>query len=134
MIRRARRRLFISSLYIGSEDLELVRIMHSCLVLSTDSLLHKVQTLEASLQANPSLHVYMHLDYNRCTRPEPLSTANMLLPLLKQYPDRVHVWLFRSPKLKGLMAKLMPPRFNEGWGGTWHPKIYGADDDLVISG
>ncbi|EPS96851.1 hypothetical protein FOMPIDRAFT_1129671 [Fomitopsis schrenkii] len=116
MIRRARRRLFISSLYIGSEDLELVK------------------ALESSLQANPSLHVYMHLDYNRCTRPEPLSTANMLLPLLKQYPDRVHIWLFRSPKLKGLMAKLMPPRFNEGWGGTWHPKIYGADDDLVISG
>ncbi|KZT70067.1 hypothetical protein DAEQUDRAFT_750479 [Daedalea quercina L-15889] len=116
MIRRARRRLFISSLYIGSEDLELVK------------------ELEASLHANPSLHIHMHLDYNRCTRPEPLSTANLLLPLLRRYPDRVHVWFFRSPKLKGLMAKVMPPRFNEGWGGTWHPKIYGADDDLVISG
>ncbi|KAH9930781.1 uncharacterized protein B0H18DRAFT_1083838 [Fomitopsis serialis] len=116
LIRRARRRLFISSLYIGSEDLELI------------------ETLEASLHAQPSLHVYMHLDYNRCTRPERLSTANLLLPLLQRYPDRVHVWFFRSPKLKGLMAKVMPPRFNEGWGGTWHPKIYGADDDLVISG
>ncbi|KAF5389095.1 hypothetical protein D9757_004934 [Collybiopsis confluens] len=31
------------------------------------------------------------------------------------------------------MAKIVPPRFNEGWG-TWHAKIYGADDDLIISG
>ncbi|PCH37915.1 hypothetical protein WOLCODRAFT_135922 [Wolfiporia cocos MD-104 SS10] len=76
----------------------------------------------------------MHLDYNRCTRPEALSTANMLLPLLREFPERAHVWLFRSPNLKGLMAKLMPPRFNEGWGGTWHPKIYGADDEILISG
>ena len=30
MIRRARRRLFISSLYIGSEDLELVRVIPRC--------------------------------------------------------------------------------------------------------
>ncbi|KAF9819729.1 hypothetical protein IEO21_01820 [Rhodonia placenta] len=63
-----------------------------------------------------------------------MSTANLLLPLLREFPDRVHVWLFRSPSLKGLMAKIMPPRFNEGWGGTWHPKIYGADDELLISG
>ncbi|CCL99620.1 uncharacterized protein FIBRA_01639 [Fibroporia radiculosa] len=116
MIQRARQRIFISSLYIGSEDFELI------------------DTLRASLQANPLLRVQMHLDYNRCTRPEPLSTANLLVPLLKEFPDRVRVWLFRSPKLKGLLAKLMPPRFNEGWGGTWHPKIYGADDELLISG
>uniref|UniRef100_A0A0W0FSC7 CDP-diacylglycerol--glycerol-3-phosphate 3-phosphatidyltransferase n=1 Tax=Moniliophthora roreri TaxID=221103 RepID=A0A0W0FSC7_MONRR len=31
------------------------------------------------------------------------------------------------------MAKVVPPRFNEGWG-TWHAKIYGADDDVMISG
>ena len=31
------------------------------------------------------------------------------------------------------MARMVPPRFNEGWG-TWHPKIYGADDTLIISG
>ncbi|KAF5366095.1 hypothetical protein D9757_012707 [Collybiopsis confluens] len=38
-----------------------------------------------------------------------------------------------SPSLRGIMAKIVPPRFNEGWG-TWHAKIYGADDDLIISG
>lgn len=31
------------------------------------------------------------------------------------------------------MARLVPPRFNEGWG-TWHAKIYGVDDEVMISG
>ncbi|KAI3609190.1 cdp-diacylglycerol-glycerol-3-phosphate 3-phosphatidyltransferase [Moniliophthora roreri] len=47
------------------------------------------------------------------------------------YPDRVHASFFRSPNPRGIMAKVVPPRFNEGWG-TWHAKIYGADDDVMI--
>lgn len=85
------------------------------------------------MDANPSLQVRLHLDLNRSTRPGPDSTAAALVPLLEAYPDRIRVSLFRSPKLKGLMAKIVPPRFNEGWG-TWHPKIYCADDDVLISG
>ncbi|KAI0780539.1 hypothetical protein BD413DRAFT_463267 [Trametes elegans] len=115
MIRNARHRVFLSSLYLGSEDIELIEALHT------------------SLRENPSLHVYLHLDLNRSTRPGPDSTARILLPLLRKHPDRVHVYLFRSPKLKGIMARIVPPRFNEGWG-TWHPKVYGADDSLVISG
>jgi CDP-diacylglycerol--glycerol-3-phosphate 3-phosphatidyltransferase len=53
--------------------------------------------------------------------------------LLKDFPDRCHVSLFRSPKLKGVFSNLIPPRFNEGFG-TWHAKIYGADDTVMISG
>jgi hypothetical protein len=41
--------------------------------------------------------------------------------------------MFQSPSLRGLLAKLVPPRFKEGWG-TWHAKIYGVDDDVMISG
>ncbi|KAI8989810.1 hypothetical protein BD414DRAFT_485242 [Trametes punicea] len=115
MIRQARHRLFISSLYIGSEDVELI------------------DAIRVSLRNNPTLQVYLHLDLNRSTRPGPDSTVRILLPLLKEHPDRVHVYLFRSPKLKGIMARLVPPRFNEGWG-TWHPKVYGADDSVIISG
>ncbi|KAI9065419.1 hypothetical protein FKP32DRAFT_1665412 [Trametes sanguinea] len=115
MIRNARHRLFISSLYIGSEDIELI------------------DAIRTSLRDNPTLQVYLHLDLNRSTRPGPDSTARILLPLLKEHPERVHVSLFRSPKLKGIMARLVPPRFNEGWG-TWHPKVYGADDTVLISG
>lgn len=75
----------------------------------------------------------MVLDLNRSTRPGSDSTAKLLLPLIEEFPSRVTVSLFRSPNLRGIMAKIVPPRFNEGWG-TWHVKIYGVDDDVMISG
>lgn len=93
----------------------------------------QINALHSSLRENASLHVYLQLDLNRSTRPGPSSTTRVILPLLQDYPDRVHVSLFRSPKLRGLMARIVPPRFNEGWG-TWHAKVYGADDEVVISG
>ncbi|KAI9508465.1 hypothetical protein F5148DRAFT_979747 [Russula earlei] len=115
LIRGAERRLFISSLYIGSTETTLI------------------ETIRDTLRCKKSLHVYLQLDYNRSTRPGSSSTAALLAPLLKEFPDRCHVSLFRSPKLKGVLSNLVPPRFNEGFG-TWHAKIYGADDTVMISG
>ncbi|KIY71182.1 phospholipase D/nuclease [Cylindrobasidium torrendii FP15055 ss-10] len=114
IIGRAQRRIFLSSLYIGSSETELL------------------QALQNALERKPGLEVTIQLDLNRSTRPGK-SSARLLLPLLQAYPGRVHVNLFRSPHLNGIMAKLVPPRFNEGWG-TWHAKIYGADDDIIIGG
>ncbi|KAF9246245.1 hypothetical protein BU15DRAFT_40407 [Melanogaster broomeanus] len=115
IIRSARRRIFLSSLYLGSSESELVR------------------ALDIALRENPDLHVYLTLDYNRSTRPGPSSPVLALLPLLRKHERRVHVALFRSPKLSGAMSRVVPPRFNEGWG-TWHAKIYGSDDEVIISG
>lgn len=115
LIRGAERRIFISSLYIGSAETELI------------------ETIRDALHRKKSLRVYLQLDYNRSTRPGPSSTVALLAPLLNDFPDRCHVSLFRSPKLKGVFSKLVPPRFNEGFG-TWHAKIYGADDSVIISG
>ncbi|KAI0093750.1 hypothetical protein BDY19DRAFT_982650 [Irpex rosettiformis] len=115
MISRAENNIFLSSLYIGSKEGELVESLHR------------------ALDTKPTLRIHLLLDYNRSTRPGSDSTARILLPLLKEFPDRICVSLFRSPKLKGLMAKLVPPRFNEGWG-TWHPKIYGVDTEVMLSG
>ncbi|KAF7337004.1 CDP-diacylglycerol--glycerol-3-phosphate 3-phosphatidyltransferase [Mycena venus] len=115
MIRRAQTRIFISSLYLGSGESELV------------------SALEEALNKKPELQIYMLFDLNRSTRPGPHSTAKLLAPLVSQFPERVHVSFFRSPSLRGILAKLVPPRFNEGWG-TWHAKIYGVDDEVMISG
>ncbi|KAI0306678.1 hypothetical protein B0F90DRAFT_1814530 [Multifurca ochricompacta] len=115
LIQGAEKRIFISSLYIGSTETRLI------------------ETIRDTLRSKKSLHLYLQLDYNRSTRPGPSSTVALLLPLLKEFPDRCHVSLFRSPKLKGVFSKLIPSRFNEGFG-TWHAKIYGADDSLMISG
>ena len=72
-------------------------------------------------------------DLNRSTRPGPSSAIKNLLPLLRDFPPRVHISLFRSPSLRGFLANIIPSRFKEGWG-TWHAKIYGVDDDVMISG
>ncbi|XP_006459614.1 hypothetical protein AGABI2DRAFT_184234 [Agaricus bisporus var. bisporus H97] len=115
MIKRAEHRIFLSSLYIGSEESEILDV------------------ISHELSVKPQLHAYFHLDLHRSTRPGASSTAKLLLPLLTTFPSRVHVSMFRSPSLRGLMAKIVPPRFNEGWG-TWHAKIYGVDNDVIISG
>jgi hypothetical protein len=94
---------------------------------------HQVDALDKALYGNPGLHLYLNLDYNRSTRPGPTSPILALLPLLRNHEKRVHISLFRSPKLSGMTAKIVPPRFNEGWG-TWHAKIYGSDNDVMISG
>jgi CDP-diacylglycerol---glycerol-3-phosphate 3-phosphatidyltransferase len=82
------------------------------------------------------LTVHMQLDLNRSTR-EGLgqfrSTAHMLVPLVEKFPDRVSISLYRTPKLKGIMSGIVPARYNEGWG-TWHAKIYAADDEVLLSG
>jgi phosphatidylserine/phosphatidylglycerophosphate/cardiolipin synthase-like enzyme len=106
-------------------------IMHLIAQSFIDS--YQVDALDDALRRNPGLHIYLNLDYNRSTRPGPTSPILALLPLLRNHEHRVHVSLFKSPKLSGMTAKIVPPRFNEGWG-TWHAKIYGSDDDVMISG
>ncbi|CAA7269527.1 unnamed protein product [Cyclocybe aegerita] len=115
MINQAEQRIFLSSLYVGAEEQELI------------------DSLACRLRDKPSLQLNLVLDLNRSTRPGPDSTAKILLPLLHEFPSRVHISMFRSPSLRGILAKIVPPRFNEGWG-TWHAKIYGSDDSVMISG
>ncbi|CED84006.1 Phosphatidylglycerolphosphate synthase [Phaffia rhodozyma] len=117
LIKRAKRRLVISSLYIGTEQ---------------DELLAAIRT---ALNTSPSLKVTFLLDHNRCTRePWPTkSTASILYPLVRDFPGRAEAWFYRSPKLSGVMEWLVPRRFDEGWG-TWHAKIYGGDEEVIISG
>ncbi|KAJ3515139.1 hypothetical protein NLJ89_g1949 [Agrocybe chaxingu] len=115
MINQAEQRIFLSSLYIGAEEKELI------------------ESLASRLRDRPSLQLNLLLDLNRSTRPGPDSTARILLPLLQEFPSVGHISMFRSPSLRGILAKIVPPRFNEGWG-TWHAKIYGSDDSIMISG
>src|ERR1700759_4539400 len=98
MIRGARKRIFLSSLYIGSSEHELVCWQYCSVKFSNIS---QINALENSLQLNNEIKVYLQLDYNRSTRPGASSTMNTLLPLLQRFPNRVHVSMFRSPKLKG---------------------------------
>jgi hypothetical protein len=58
----------------------------------------------------------------------------MLEPLLKdKYEDRCKVFLYHTPKLRGVMKAAIPDRFNE-LIGLQHMKLYIIDNDLIISG
>ena len=116
-IAKAKNRIFLASLYIGKEETELI------------------EHLEAALDRNPSLQLTILVDALRGTResaPTP-SCASLVSRLHSRFPERVSIRLYHTPNLKGWLKKLVGKRFNEGWG-LQHMKIYGFDNDVVLSG
>ncbi|GAA5923723.1 CDP-diacylglycerol--glycerol-3-phosphate 3-phosphatidyltransferase [Sporobolomyces koalae] len=115
-IANAKRRIFIASLYVGKEETELV------------------ETLHRALRENPQLELVFLTDYFRSTREHPNpSSASLLASLAAAFPTRVDLRLFHTPALHGWIERVVPKRFNEGWG-LQHMKIYGTDDDVIMSG
>lgn len=107
----------MSTLYIGKTEHELI------------------STIRTALQQNPKLHVSFLTDALRGTRETPAaSCASLLAPLISEFgPDRVEVRMFHTPNLTGLRKKVVPKRINEGWG-LQHMKLYGVDDEIIMSG
>ncbi|KAM7204737.1 hypothetical protein V8F20_003521 [Naviculisporaceae sp. PSN 640] len=116
-IRKAEKRIFLSTLYIGKSEKELIA------------------TLQQALRDKPKLKLSILTDGLRGTReaPDP-SCASLLAPLIEEFgPDRVEIRLYHTPNLTGLRKKYIPKRINEGWG-LQHMKLYGFDDEIILSG
>ncbi|KAF5095426.1 hypothetical protein D0Z03_001842 [Geotrichum reessii] len=114
----AKNRVFLATLYIGKSENELI------------------ETLRQALTKNPELQVYVLSDALRGTREAPTApcSASLLAPLVKQFGnERVHLQMYHTPALHGLRNKVIPKRFNEGWG-LQHMKLYGFDDEIILSG
>ncbi|CZR60072.1 related to phosphatidylglycerophosphate synthase PEL1 [Phialocephala subalpina] len=113
----AEKRIFLSTLYIGKTEHELIA------------------TLQQALRAKPKLKLSILTDALRGTResPEP-SCASLLAPLVLEFgEERVEIRMYHTPNLTGLRKKYIPKRINEGWG-LQHMKLYGMDDEIIISG
>ncbi|KAL2886266.1 CDP-diacylglycerol--glycerol-3-phosphate 3-phosphatidyltransferase [Ceratocystis lukuohia] len=113
----AKRRVFLSTLYIGKSERDLIN------------------TIQAALRTNPELQVSILTDALRGTReaPQP-SSASLLAPLISEFrADRVEIRMYHTPNLTGLRKKHIPKRINEGWG-LQHMKLYGMDDEIILSG
>jgi len=94
----------------------------------------QVGALHSALRANPSLRITLLVDYLRSTREHPgASSAALLASLAAAFPDQVDLRLFHTPALYGWQKRWVPKRFNEGWG-LQHMKVYGFDDDVIMSG
>ncbi|KAI4138993.1 MAG: hypothetical protein L6R39_006508, partial [Caloplaca ligustica] len=115
-IRGARRRIYLATLYIGKTEHEFVSTIHE------------------ALAQTPDLKVSILTDALRGTRedPEP-SCASLLTSLLTSFPDRVEVRMYHTPNLTGFRKRFVPRRINEGWG-LQHIKLYGIDDEVILSG
>ena len=115
-IRNAKQRIYLSSLYIGSTEHELV----SC--------------IREALSQNPKLEVSILTDALRGTREDPKpSCASLLAALASEFPKQVEIRMYHTPNLTGLRKRLIPKRINEGWG-LQHMKLYGIDEEVILSG
>lgn len=116
-IRNARKRIFLSTLYIGKSERELI------------------ETLQEALRKNPELKLSILTDALRGTREAPNpSCASLLAPLVTEFgADRVEIRMYHTPNLTGLRKQYIPKRINEGWG-LQHMKLYGVDDEIIMSG
>ncbi|PSN71571.1 hypothetical protein BS50DRAFT_487164 [Corynespora cassiicola Philippines] len=112
----AKSRVYLSTLYIGKTEHDLIKTLHT------------------ALANNPNLQVSILTDALRGTRESPkASCASLLAPLISEFPGRVEIRMYHTPNLTGLRKRLVPKRINEGWG-LQHMKLYGIDDTLIMSG
>lgn len=116
-IGKAKRRIYLSTLYIGKTESELITVLR-----------------DALLRSGLSLQVSILTDALRGTREDPeTSCASLLASLVAEFPDQVQVHMYHTPNLTGFRKKYIPRRINEGWG-LQHMKLYGIDDEVILSG
>ena len=90
------------------------------------------QRTKEMIKTNKDFQIDVLLDHPRASRGKK-SSKTMLLPLVKDFTDNVNVCMYHPPKLRGLLYKLIPERFNETISAM-HIKSYIFDDTLVLSG
>ncbi|KAG7209752.1 hypothetical protein KM043_011376 [Ampulex compressa] len=116
--KNAKKRITFASLYLGTGQMEseLVKVIK-----------------ESIHNSKGGVKVIFLLDYMRGSRGQQ-NSRKMLEPLLAgKHGDSCQIFLYHTPKLRGLLKKLIPDRFNEVIG-LQHMKLYMIDNDLIISG
>lgn len=117
-ISTAKKRVFLSSLYLGKTQDELV------------------QCLSDAMEKNEDLKVYVLTDALRGTREAPQlpCLALLLVSLVDKFgPHRADIRLYHTPHLSGFKKNWAPKRLNESFG-LQHMKLYGTDDEIILSG
>lgn len=114
----AKSKVFLSSLYVGKTQEELI------------------ECLADALAKNDDLKVYVLTDALRGTREAPQlpCLALLLVGLVEKFgKHRVDIRMYHTPHLSGFKKSWAPKRVNEGFG-LQHMKLYGFDDEIMLSG
>lgn len=115
-IKTSKKHIFLASLYLGKQEQDLI----NC--------------LSDAMTKNHDLKLYFIVDGLRGTREAPnLCSASLLASLVQKYGERVDVRCYKAPQYYRWYNKLLPSRINEGVG-VQHMKIYGFDDEVILSG
>lgn len=115
-IANANERVFLASLYLGKDEDELV------------------ECISKSMERNPGLKFYCLFDGIRGTREAPdKCSASLIAKLDAKFGERVDLRFYVTPHFTPLKRLLLPNRLNEGIG-LQHMKIYGIDDEVILSG
>ncbi|VDK63351.1 unnamed protein product, partial [Onchocerca ochengi] len=114
LIRVAKERIVISTLYLGSGSYE-------------EAL---VNELKRALEMNSNLKMNILLDCLRCTRG---GIENSSVLLLKRLLPRASVYLFHTPSLRGLKKMVLPEKVNEVIG-LQHMKLLLFDNHIIFTG
>lgn len=114
----AENRIVLSSLYIGNGKLENKLI----------------DTIEETLDANDgNVKISILIDYMRGSRGKQNSRKLLQSSLNGKWKNCWNVFLYHTPKLRGVLKRVTPDRYNE-MIGLQHMKLYLFDDTLIISG
>ncbi|KAL3985196.1 hypothetical protein ACH3XW_37620 [Acanthocheilonema viteae] len=114
LIREAKERIVISTLYLGCGSYE-------------EAL---VDELEKALDMNPNIKMSILMDYLRGTRGGAKSSS---VVLLKRLMPLASVYLFHTPCLRGLKKMILPERVNEVIG-LQHMKLLLFDNHVIFTG
>lgn len=118
-ISRAKGRISLCALYLGTGDLE--KELVAC--------------IDKTLSVRPAVRVRLVFDGSRARRKSRISgisTLSLLLPLLRKHgPDRLSLHLCSMPAAQ--KAEGLPPMLGE-IAGVFHAKAYVVDNELIISG
>lgn len=117
LIRGARRRISLASLYVGTGALERELLAE----------------LRHALERSPELEVQLVLDYSRARRRTAEGTSvSFLAELVRDHPGRVGVFLHRMPQLDG-WASWLPSPLDEVVT-VFHFKALVFDDAAILTG
>lgn len=88
--------------------------------------------IDDALGSNSSLECNVLLDCLRGSRGSP-NSRSLLQELVDRHGNRFRLYMYHTPRLRGVLKNVAPERLNEAVG-LQHTKINVFDDTVILTG